>query len=96
MMRSQGWSGAAMQPYNELEYGGFRTRSEAWWTASHIETAPPPGRPQRPARAIRTGDVGTPPLMIRRLFRFVSTNVYHVVAPAAARIYCSLNSLFSP
>ena len=24
-MRSQGWSGAAMLPYNELEYSGFRT-----------------------------------------------------------------------
>ena len=24
-MRSQGWSGAAMLPYSELEYGGFRT-----------------------------------------------------------------------
>jgi fructose 1,6-bisphosphate aldolase/phosphatase len=24
-MRSQGWSGAAMLPYTELEYGGFRT-----------------------------------------------------------------------
>jgi hypothetical protein len=23
-MRSQGWSGAAMLPYSELEYGGFR------------------------------------------------------------------------
>ena len=23
-MRDQGWSGAAMLPYNELEYGGFR------------------------------------------------------------------------
>jgi fructose 1,6-bisphosphate aldolase/phosphatase len=23
-MRSQGWSGAAMLPYTELEYGGFR------------------------------------------------------------------------
>jgi fructose 1,6-bisphosphate aldolase/phosphatase len=23
-MRSQGWSGAAMIPYSELEYGGFR------------------------------------------------------------------------
>ena len=24
-MRSQGWSGAAMLPYGELEYSGFRT-----------------------------------------------------------------------
>ena len=24
-MRSQGWSGAAMLPYSELEYSGFRT-----------------------------------------------------------------------
>ena len=24
-MRSQGWSGPAMLPYTELEYGGFRT-----------------------------------------------------------------------
>ena len=24
-MRSQGWSGAAMLPYTELEYSGFRT-----------------------------------------------------------------------
>jgi fructose 1,6-bisphosphate aldolase/phosphatase len=23
-MRDQGWSGAAMLPYHELEYGGFR------------------------------------------------------------------------
>jgi fructose 1,6-bisphosphate aldolase/phosphatase len=23
-MRDQGWSGAAMLPYSELEYGGFR------------------------------------------------------------------------
>ena len=23
-MRQQGWSGAAMLPYTELEYGGFR------------------------------------------------------------------------
>ena len=23
-MRNQGWSGAAMLPYSELEYGGFR------------------------------------------------------------------------
>lgn len=27
-MRDQGWSGAAMLPYTELEYGGFRDTVE--------------------------------------------------------------------
>jgi fructose 1,6-bisphosphate aldolase/phosphatase len=27
-MRDQGWSGAAMLPYNELEYSGFRDTVE--------------------------------------------------------------------
>jgi fructose 1,6-bisphosphate aldolase/phosphatase len=41
-MRSQGWSGAAMLPYSELEYGGFRDTVTVCWSASGCIAADAP------------------------------------------------------
>ncbi|QCI67615.1 fructose 1,6-bisphosphatase [Phreatobacter stygius] len=42
-MRSQGWSGAAMLPYSELEYGGFRDTVGNLVKRFQIETGPDGG-----------------------------------------------------
>lgn len=40
-MRSQGWSGAAMLPYTELEYGGFRDTIEGLLKRFRFESKTP-------------------------------------------------------
>ena len=51
-MRSQGWSGAAMLPYSELEYGGFRDTVEDLMERFAFRD----GRTAETASAVSTGD----------------------------------------
>ena len=41
-MRSQGWSGAAMLPYSELEYGGFRDTVSSLLKRFEVRKEPKP------------------------------------------------------
>ena len=63
-MRAQGWSGAAMLPYTELEYSGFRDTVTDLVNQSPSATAPAPTARPAPASAPAPGASSTDTLLI--------------------------------